>query len=163
MQTAIDKQATGLAAALATLEDSLETPVISGELADWCQRVWAAYETVHAMYVERVRIAHERQLVEIGRQDQEMSAVVAQLADEDQALLIELERLGSLLHVFVDRLDPQAEGAHEPSSDEDGSSDEERRSLVQDMLALVIRIRTLEKGIQTSYFEAFQRDRGVGD
>jgi hypothetical protein len=150
--------------ALATFEDALESPVVPGELTEWCSRAQKAFETVRDRYVHEARPSHARQLAEIHDQDQEMGTIVAQLADEDKAIVVELERLGSLLQVFIERVDPKAEGSDEPLLDEEESSSEgDRRSLVQELLALVIRVRTHEKSLRTWFVEAFQRDRGVGD
>jgi hypothetical protein len=115
------------------------------------------------LYVDEIGPAHKRQLAEIRDQDQEMSVHVTKLSDEHEAILLEFERLGSLLQVFVDHVDDHAEGADEIAYPDGTLAKEGRQSLVQEMLAFVIRIRTHEKSLRTWFVEAFQRDRGVAD
>ena len=152
-----DQQISELDAALASLEACVETPVVPGELAEWCGRALAALEMCYETYLEQARPAHERQLAEIREQDQEMSTLADQLAGENEAIVVELQRLRSLVHVYAAHVDPKAEGSDEDTPEVD------RQSLVQEILAVVIRMRTLERSLQTWFVEAFQRDRGVAD
>lgn len=150
-------------AALAALEGCLESPVVPGELIGWTRQTHTAFETLRDLYVDQVGPAHRRQLAEIRDQDKEMSIRVANLSEEHEAILVEFERLGTLLQVYVNHVDPQSEGADEPLALEEDSLEDRRQSLVKEMLALVIRIRTHEKALRTWFVEAFQRDRGVAD
>jgi hypothetical protein len=115
------------------------------------------------LYDNQTRQSHAKQLAEIRDQDQEMSATVARLGEEEEAILVELERLGGLFQVFVEHIDPNAEGVEEAATEAESSSEDQRRSLLEEMLALIIRIRMHEKSLQTWFVEAFQRDRGVAD
>ena len=143
--------------ALFQLEDRLETPVVPGEMVEWCRQVQAAFEGLRTLYEDRVRPSHERQFAAIRNEDPALDTRTSQLASEDEAIVVELERLGSILNILADHVDPQAETA------EDLGTGEQLPELVREMLAVVIRIRTFEKAVQTWYVEAFQRDRGVVD
>lgn len=143
--------------ALAVLEDRLETPFVPGELDEWCKETQEAFETLRELYRVEVRPAHERQLAEIREQDPGLDTRVARMAEEDEALVVELQRLGSLLSVLSGKVDPKVEET------DDSGTEEELPHLIRQMLEVVIRIRMLEKSLQTWFIEAFERDQGVAD
>jgi hypothetical protein len=156
-------QPPSLKTALAALEDVLESPVVPGELTEWCSRAKTDFEKLHDLYIGQTRPSHAKQIAEIRDQDQEMGTIVARLEEEDKAIVVEMERLGAILQAFIDHVDEKAERSDNAISERHASGEDQRRSLVDGLLALVIRVRTHEKSLQTWFFEAFQRDRGIAD
>jgi hypothetical protein len=141
--------------ALEAFEVALDTPVVSGELADWLESVGQAWANLSAQLSTHFSTAHTQQLQEIGEQDLELLPRVEQLEAEDAAILEEGEALAQTVArttTHAPKLEPDEEKAQAHI-----------KMLIDDGLAFVARVRRQEVAIQTWFIEAFNRDRGPVD
>jgi hypothetical protein len=148
-------ETTPLEGSLRSLETILETPVIAGELVDWCataQRELAPLEQElhHATRGEHVSI-----LKEIIEFDPEQGPRVERLKQADGELL-------SRIHKFKERLHKLC-SASEIAGKDEARVAEFVEETIQTGLQLIIDIRRQELALSTWHSEAFKRDRGVVD
>jgi hypothetical protein len=141
--------------ALESLETSLATPVISGELADWLEAAQKTWAQASAQIDERIDQRHPVQFEEIGNADPELLPRVEQLQEEDAAIKADVASLRTWLG---------RSAAHLPKLEPDEvKAQQHLAKFVDEGMALIARVRKQEVAIQTWYFEAFNRDRGAVD
>lgn len=148
-------QEQGFRDALAVLETSLSTPLVSGDMVEWARCADRAIRDFMYRWLERRDVCHREQLAQIGSEDPELLPRVTQLADEDDQITAEGQRLTEV----IGRLALRA-AAVEPQ--ENKLSTEVGR-VADEGLAWLTRIRRHEVALQTWQCEASYRDRGVGD
>jgi chromosome segregation ATPase len=141
--------------ALESLETSLATPVVSGELADWLEAVQKTWAEASAQIDERIEQRHPAQIDEIGKADPELLPRVEQLQEEDAAIKADADSLRTSL---------ERSAAHLPKLEPDEEKAQQHLAkFIDEGMALIARVRKQEVAIQTWYFEAFNRDRGAVD
>ncbi len=144
-----------LKAALDAFERSLETPIISGELSPWLVDVQKTWSEAAAQTHFHTKHLHARQYEEIAKQDPELLPRLDLLKTEDTAI----EQLRDQLNQTVIRV-----GQHAPSFEPDEEKSQKfTKSLIDDGLAFVTRVRKQSVAVQTWYIEAFNRDGGSVD
>jgi len=143
-----------LTAAANAFELALDTPLVSGELLDWADVVCARWDELVSAWDERAE-AHQAQYQEMMEVDQEIFRHVEQLRDEDGALAKEIETLG----VDLGRLCRKAPLAERDHLRTEGT----RQAVIEQGIALAVRIRKQEVAVKTWFMEAFNRDRGPVD
>jgi hypothetical protein len=144
-----------LKASLEAFETSLETPILSGELVDWLGTVKKTWAEASAQLHFKARHDHARQFEQIGKEDPELLPRVELLQAEDRAIEAERDALNQLINNTVaqrTKLEP-----------DEGKAEDHVKDLIDTGLAFITRVRKQEVGIQTWYFEAFNRDRGAVD
>jgi hypothetical protein len=140
---------------LDAFEVSLNTPVVSGELADWLEHLGVAWSKLAGHVRHHVEQTHADQFAQIEQQDPELLPKVEQLHTEDNAILEEcdaLDRMVATTTTHAPKLEPDEEKAQQHT-----------KALVDAGIALVTRVRRQEVALQTWYVEAFNRDRGAVD
>jgi hypothetical protein len=144
-----------LKSALEAFEVSLDTPVVSGELADWLDQVGLAWSKLSGQLRQLIERTHADQFAQIEEQDVELLPKVEQLKAEDTAILEECDALGQMVArttTHAPKLEPDEEKAQHHTN-----------TLIDAGIALVTRVRKQEVAMQTWYVEAFNRDRGSVD
>lgn len=144
-----------LKASLARFETCLDTPMMAGELVEWVgelQGTWTDFATQVRQHLAEL---HPRLYQQISNQDPELLPRTEKLQAEDAGIEEDCDAFDRLLHRFAE---------HAPSFE----PDEEKianhaKSLVDEGIALVSRVRKQEVGVQTWFVEAFTRDCGVAD
>lgn len=144
-----------LSQALEKFEKCLETPVVPGELPQWCRRANEACGEVDAHLRREIEETHPQMFRQIQEEDPGLAARVESLREEDEQLLERIEHAKT----FLERLTPTA-GAVEP---DEGRVDEHVQSAVDAGLQLVLAVRKQETAITTWYMESLERDRGTVD
>lgn len=144
-----------LKTALERFETCLETPVVAGELVAWVDEAQAAWTDVAAQIHQHATEIHPRQYKQIAKQDPDLLPQVEKLRTEDDAIDEDREDFDRVFHRF-------AEQAPKFEPDEDRIADY-RKTLVDEGIVLVTRVRTQEVAVQTWFVEAFTRDSGVAD
>ncbi|MCI0332427.1 MAG: hypothetical protein L0228_04295 [Planctomycetes bacterium] len=145
----------GLKAALTAFETCLATPIVSGELSDWLDRLGQSWAEASAQVGFEIEHRHPRQYEQIGKVDPELLPRVEQLQGEDEAIEADRNKLGQTVARTVEhapKLEPDEEKAQQHT-----------KKLVDDGTAFVARVRKQEVAVETWFVEAFNRDRGAGD
>src|SRR5688572_33106999 len=75
-----------LRAALSTFETNVATPVVSGELADWVEKVKKAWSKASAQIQAHTKELHPRQYEEISKEDPALFQQIELLKAEDSAI-----------------------------------------------------------------------------
>ena len=140
---------------LASLETTLETPVVPGELTLWAEQVVQAARAFRAPLGERIEREHTARFTEICIEDPALIRRTEQLRDEDREILQAYDQ-------FTVQSDELIRRAREAEPDEAACANLTDR-LTRTGLDLVIRIRKQELAIVTWLEEASVRDRGVKD
>ncbi len=146
--------ATEFTAAIESFETALLTPITSGDLPDWLEKLKSAWKHAADILRGESRL-HQQQLDEIAVQDPELLFRVEQLRAEDIDLNKQCERIDQAVTRLSDlgpRLEPDEERARRPT-----------QQAIDEGLALVTRVRRQKIAMQTWYNEAFNRDRGPVD
>jgi hypothetical protein len=144
-----------LKGALSAFETSLATPVISGELADWLDAVKKSWAAASAQVQHQARERHPQQYDEISKADPELFPRVEQLQAEDEAIEADratLDNLVARMSEHVPKLEPDEEKAQHHT-----------KTVTDDGMAFIARVRKQEVALQTWFVEAFNRDRGSVD
>jgi hypothetical protein len=146
---------TELREALASFETSVATPIVSGELPDWTDKVQKAWSEASAQVHYHVKHLHPRQYQEISSEDPALFQQVELLKAEDETLEQQREKLNQKVTSVT---------THAPKLEPDeGKANNHVQSLIDEGLAFVVRARKQEVAVQTWYVEAFNRERGGGD
>ncbi|HEX5472847.1 MAG TPA: hypothetical protein VFW73_13230 [Lacipirellulaceae bacterium] len=146
---------THLRNALADFEAALETPIVSGDLANWIDQIrqmWAGASTQVHYHIKQL---HPRQYEEMAKQDAEMLTRIDLLKAEDKAIESQRDQLAR-------EIDRVAEHAPKLEPDEEKAQQHTKR-VVDDAMAFLARVRKQDVAVQTWYVEAFDRDRGAVD
>jgi hypothetical protein len=139
---------------LGQIEMCLESVVIPGELESWASALCEAC-AAEGPLLKRELESHRRQLAKVTAADANFAQRALQLQQEDAAILQafdEFERKAGRLHERA-----CLAGSHEDKFEE-GLKD-----IIDDGLALVIRVRKQERALTTWCSESMQRENGVGD
>jgi hypothetical protein len=134
-------------------ETSLVRPIVSGEMTPWLDEVNQAWTKAGAQIHYHAKHLHPRQYDAIAKQDAELLPRVDLLRTEDAALEEQRERINqSVIRVtqHVPKLDPDEEKAQKFI-----------KSLIDDGMAFITRVRKQSVAVQTWYSEAFNRDSGA--
>jgi hypothetical protein len=145
----------GLRASLARFEDCVETPVMPGELTNWLHDAYRACDEVGVVLREHVRPAHAELMKKMRREDAELSSRVEQLQETERQVNCLFENVHQKLNLLTDR-------AAEVTPDE-AKLDIPLSYFINTSLDFIVSARKQDNAITTWYFEAFNRDRGVGD
>jgi hypothetical protein len=146
---------TALRDALTAFESSVTTPIVSGELSDWVEKVKKSWSTVSAQITEQLHHIHPQQFQEISEADAALFRQVELLKAEDEAI----EQYRGKLDQTMARM-----AEHLPKMEPDEAKAQPHvQSLMDQSVALVARVRKQEVVVQTWFSEAFNRERGGGD
>jgi hypothetical protein len=140
---------------LADFETALETPIISGDLAAWIDELQQAWEEASAQVHYHVKHLHPRQFDEMAKQDSELLPRIDLLKGEDKAIETQREQISHAIRRVAEhapRLEPDEEKAQQHT-----------KTLIDDAMAFLARVRKQEVAVQTWYVEAFDRDSGAVD
>jgi hypothetical protein len=140
---------------LATCEQSLETPLVSGEMLSWLKAIERSLAEVDDAFRLRADRVHALLYREIAAQDPDLLSRVQDMQREEADLKTQLAVARSFFADARARCKEPAEAAASP----DGGPMAE----VKQTIELIIRIRTLLTALATWHDEALFRDRGVGD
>jgi hypothetical protein len=144
-----------LKTAVTRFETCLLTPIVSGELAAWTEDLDSSWGDASAQIHFLLKHHHPRQYEEIGNQDPELLPRIELLKAEDEA--IEQQR-----ELFTQSLNRVAQHAPKLEPDEE-KAQKHTKSLIEDGVAFLARLRKQQIAVQTWYVEAFNRDRGAVD
>ena len=148
-------QENALRDALAAFETSVETPIVSGELADWAEKVKSTWSAASNEVQRHVRELHPRQYEEISNQDAALFQQIELLTKEDDTIEQERQKL--------DRTVARVTGHVAKLGPDEAKAEPHIKGLVDEALTFVGRIRKQEVAVQTWFAEAFNRERGGGD
>lgn len=146
---------TGLEGALRRLETALETPVIAGEMPDWCEAVQHELVSMEQELHRAVREKHVAILAEIMEFDPEQGPRVERLKQVDGELLDRADKLKGRFQ--------KLSNATEMVEPDELRVVDHVEQFIQVGLQLIIDIRRHEIGIATWHSESLKRDRGVVD
>ncbi|PQO46749.1 hypothetical protein [Blastopirellula marina] len=140
--------------ALEDFENLLETPVIPGELPDWCQSATAACTVVHEMLMRKLD-DHVSIYKQIEQEDPSLESHVETMRQEDETLRIESRR-------FLDEF-ARASSLAEAAEPNEGLVEKVADGVADRAIQFVIAIRKQERAVATWYVESLERDRGDKD
>jgi hypothetical protein len=141
--------------ALAAFETSLETPVVSGELAAWVEEAQKTWTEASAQIHYQLKHLHPRQYEQMAKADPELLPRIESLKTDDELIEQDREKLNQIVSrtaQHVPKLEPDEE-----------KGQRHIKKLIDDGLAFVGRVRKQEVAIRTWFVEAFNRDRGPVD
>jgi hypothetical protein len=141
--------------AIADFEQTVFSPVLPGELADWTKRALKSVEQLQAAMLENSTVEHARIFEEISESDPEMLSRVQNLQSEDDSLLqcvretIEIAKSLQTVGTAVERDELQAR--------------KQMEGFVKAAESLSIRLKKQELAVNAWLQESQTRDRGVKD
>lgn len=144
-----------LKTALANFETGLVTPIVSGDLAEWLDEVKKYWSEASVQVHNHVKHLHPRQYDEISKQDPELLPRVELLKAEDDAIEQQREHLSGIIQRIAEhapKLEPDEEKAQKHT-----------KTMIDDGIAFLTRVRRQEAALQTWFVEAFDRDAGAVD
>jgi len=136
------------------LETSLETPAVPGELEGWLNNVTVHLNNLLPILREAETLRSER-LDQIERDDPGLAQRAKLLRKDSRDLLADgqaMARNVAKLVAEVAKAEPNEQPYHDRIT-----------SIVDHGIALIVRIRKLEKAVQTWSAESLNRDRGNAD
>jgi hypothetical protein len=142
-------------AAVDEFERCLVTPILSGQLAAWVGEVQEAWREAAGQVHYQIKHLHPRQYEEIAKQDPELFPRIDLLKLEDGAIEEHRDKINQTvvrLAQHIPKLEPDEEKAQKHT-----------KSVVDDGLAFIARVRKQVVAVQTWYIEAFNRDGGAVD
>jgi uncharacterized protein (UPF0335 family) len=141
--------------ALAAFETSITTPVISGELFDWIEKVERSWTEVSQQIDEQLKELHPKQFDEIAEADAALLRQVELMRAEDECIADEQASLNQTVARMREHL---------PKFEPDEAKAQPHIEKIQAVgVAFVARVRKQEVAVQTWFAEAFNRERGGGD
>jgi hypothetical protein len=141
--------------ALAAVETSVTTPVVSGELPDWSDKVRKAWAELSPLVQEHAKQLHPEQYVEITAADAALLRQVELLRAEDEEIEKDRRRLEQTMTRMTELL-PKFEP-------DEAKAQPHIQELMDQSIGFVMRVRKQEVAVQTWFAEAFNRERGGGD
>ena len=136
-------------------ENCFATPIISGELRNWCDHLQQATDEVRMRLRQRMDEAHEQGFSQIMAEDIALASQVEQLKEADQALWEDFENMHKKVTALRDQVI------------EEGTETDKlhlaAKTVADRGLEMVVRLRKQETALATWLAEALQRDRGVVD
>jgi hypothetical protein len=144
-----------LKAALGSFEESILTPVVSGDLPTWVEQVRATWTEASAQIHYHVKQLHPRQYEQIAEQDPELLPRVELLKADDELLERQRDEINQLV-VLAAQLGPNLEPDEEKAT-------RHLQRLIDASLQFIAQVRKQNVAVQTWFSEAFTRDRGAVD
>jgi hypothetical protein len=144
-----------LKTALDTFEESLLTPLVSGDVAQWAANVRSTWAEATAQIQEQLVRQHPSQYEEMAANDPEMLPRIELLKQEDCELERQREEFGQMIGRVTER-------APELEPDE-GKAARHAEKLIEAGVQFIARVRKQRVALQTWFAEAFSRDRGAVD
>jgi hypothetical protein len=143
------------AESLVHLEEHLELPYVSGELQDWSDRLCEVLADASQEVRAAVASQHSKSYDTIVKSHSNLGKQVDKLRSEEPELLAALGSFEQSAQSFASSIDETllAGKQFQPK----------REQLIQEGLALILRLRRHRAAIATWLSEALQRDNGVGD
>jgi hypothetical protein len=142
---------------LTSLEQSLLSPLVPGEILKWTQNVQEAASALASDLETLIRTVLHVQYDEILRNAPEMCNRITKLKEAEEQLICQTREFVAQLEHFrkiVDRVDPQKV---------ETVVERERENCIQQGLALILGIRQQKAACDTWYTEAQLRDIGEVD
>ena len=139
---------TALRDALTAFETSVTSPVVSGELSDWIEKVKKSWSTVSTHITEQLHHFHPQQFQEISDADAALFRQVELLKAEDEAIQCDLEKLGQTMSRMAEHL-PKLEP-------DEAKAQPHVQSLMDQSVALVARVRKQEVAVTDLVFRGVQ-------
>jgi hypothetical protein len=144
-----------LRAALAALETSVTAPVVSGDMADWAEKVGKSWTEASTQVHFQLKHSHPRQFEEIASADAALLRQVELMCTEDEAIEADREELSQTISRMTQ---------HIPKMEPDEAKARPHiEALMDQAVSFIARVRKQEVAIQTWFAEAFNRERGGGD
>jgi hypothetical protein len=144
-----------LRSALAAFETSVTSPVVSGDLVDWTEKVAKSWNEASTRIHFQLKHSHPRQFEEIANADAALLRQVELMRSEDEAIEADREKLSQT----VSRI-----AHHVPKMEPDEAKAQPHiHALLDQAIPLIARVRKQEVTVQTWFAEAFNRERGGGD
>jgi hypothetical protein len=141
--------------ALASFETSVTTPVISGELSDWMEKLRKSWSAASMQMKVHAQALHPGQYEEIAAADAALLRQVELLKAEDEAIEKDRQKFDQTIVRMAEHL-PKLEP-------DEAKAQPHIQSMMDQGIALVTRVRKQEVAVQTWFAEAFNRERGGGD
>jgi hypothetical protein len=148
-------QAGDLKESLTRLEQTLETPIVPGELRPWLEDALQAFLNAGYLYRREVEETHRELFDKLCHHDMALAVRVEQMKDSDAELLANWNRLDTKL---VRLCDAVLESEHQ-----DAELPERATEFSDQAIKLIIDVRKHEAKLVTWYLESLNRDRGLGD
>jgi hypothetical protein len=141
--------------ALASFETSITTPVISGELPDWIDKVRKSWSVASTQVKVQAQSLHPQQYDEIADADAALLRQVELMKAEDEAIDKDREKFDQTIARMAEHL-PKLEP-------DEAKAQPHIQNMMDQGIALVTRVRKQEVAVKTWFAEAFNRERGGGD
>lgn len=141
--------------ALTSLETTLATPIVSGELVEWARNADSALRNFLLRWLERRDVTHHQTFEQIGEEDPELLGRVEQLEQEDD----QITRTGQQLASRAASLAETSEAAERNET----KLSTQALKLADDGLVWLAHVRRQEVAVQAWLTEATHRDRGAVD
>lgn len=149
------KRLDSTAEALVHLEEHLELPYVSGELQDWSDRLCEVLVEAGQRVRAAIASQHSKSYDTIVKSQSNLGQQVDKLRSEEPELLAALDSFQQSAQRFASSIDETCLAGQQFQP--------KREQLIQEGLALVLRIRRHRAAISTWLGEALRRDNGVGD
>ncbi|MCC9608746.1 hypothetical protein LOC68_08725 [Blastopirellula sp. JC732] len=140
--------------ALEDFENLLETPIIPGELPEWCQSAQSNCVTVQESLLKKLK-DHVSIYKQIELEDPSLESHVLTMRAEDERLRTESEHF---LSEFT-----RAAATAEIAEPNEGLVEQLAGEIADRAIQFIIAIRKQEHAVATWYIEALERDRGDKD
>lgn len=140
--------------ALEQFENVLETPIVSGELPEWCQTAKTCSIAVRASLLRKLD-DHVSIYAQIEAEDPALESHVQTMREEDDTLRSESEH-------FVDEF-TRAAATAEAAEPNENLTQQLAGEIGDRAIQYIIAIRKQERAVATWYVESLERDRGNKD
>lgn len=144
-----------IAESLQRLEEHLELPYVSGDLHAWSETLRQLLCEADKNVKDEITTEHGRAYDAIVKNHSNLRQEVEKLRTQDPEILAALDSFGQQAERFTSAIDETVLAGQQ--------FQQKREQLINDGLALVLRIRRQRAAIDTWLGEALQRDNGVGD
>jgi len=144
-----------IAESLQRLEEHLELPYVSGDLNAWSETLSQLLCEADKHIKGEIATEHGRAYEAIVKNHSNLRQEVEKLRAQDPEILAALDSFGQQAERFTSAIDETVLAGQQ--------FQQKREQLINDGLALVLRIRRQRAAIDTWLGEALQRDNGVGD
>ncbi|UUO04767.1 hypothetical protein M4951_15375 [Blastopirellula sp. J2-11] len=140
--------------ALEQFENVLETPVVPGELPEWCQSAMTCCVSVHQLLLRKLD-DHVSIYLQIEQEDPSLESHVQTMREEDDTLKSESEH-------FVDEF-TRAAATAEVAEPNENLVQQLAGEIADRAIQFIIAVRKQERAVATWYVESLERDRGNKD
>lgn len=149
------KKLDALAESLQHLEEHLELPYVSGDLHDWSEKLRQLLADAVERFRSEVETEHRRAYESIIKNHSNLRQEVDKLRSDEPQIVADLASVTQAAERFASSIDETVLASQQIQP--------KREQLINDGLAVVLRIRRHRAAIDTWLGEALQRDNGVGD